>query len=107
MADGQKDEIRHVRVHRKGNDEDDADWSVECGGFDDQGGRGPVRGDVFRPERFPSEGEETTGDEERVDEGQSDLEAEIGELGVDVVKDGTASLGEDENGHGCDVYQFT
>jgi hypothetical protein len=106
VADRQKDEICHVRVHRKGNDEDDADRSVECGGFDDHGGRGPVRGDIFRPERFLSEGKETAGDEERVDKGQSDLEAEICKLGVDVVKDGTASLDEDNNGHGCDVYQF-
>ena len=90
-------------MHRKGNDEDDADWSVECGGFDDHGGRGPVQRDIFRPDCFLSEGKEAAGDEERVDEGQSDLEAEIGEFDVDIVKDGTTSLGEDKNGHGYDV----
>lgn len=109
MADRQKHEIRHVRVQRKGNDKDDADRRVECGRFDDHGGRGPVRRDFFfaQPAGFRSEGEEAGDDEERVDEHESDLEAEIGELGVDVVKDGTDSFGEDKNGHDCDAsYRF-
>jgi len=82
------------------------------GRFDDHdGGDGLVTRDFYPQEDFRSEGEETadndecvdggqSDNDECVDGGQSDLEAEIGELDVDVAKDGTANLDEDQNGDG-------
>lgn len=87
----------------KRKDEEDAKSRVDCGGFDDHDGGSLVCTDVSPLEgisHFHSGGKEAAGNEESVGDGQSDLEAEICELGVGVIKDGTASLGEDKNGHG-------
>ena len=103
MADRQKHEVGDVGVEGERHDEDDAESRVDCGGFDDHHGGSLVRTDVSPPEgisHFHSEGKETAGNEERVDEGQSDLETEIYEFRVGVIKDGTASFGEDKDGHG-------
>lgn len=58
--------------------------------------------DVFAPScisRFLSV-EETAADEENVDNGQSDLEAEICEFRVDVVKESTAKFEVNKAGDG-------
>jgi hypothetical protein len=103
VADRQKYEVRDVGVEDKRKDEEDAESRVGCGGFDDHDGSRLVRTDVPPPEgisHFHSGGKETAGNEESVEDGQSDLEAEICELGVGVIKDGTVRFGEDNNGHG-------
>ena len=103
MADRENDEVRDVGVERKGDDEDDAKGRVECRGFDDHSGSDLVMMDVLFADDFShfcSDRIEAAGDEEGVDDGQSDFDAEICELGIDVVKDGTARFGEDEDRHG-------
>ena len=102
VAHRQKHEIADIGVEGKGKDEDDAERRVECSRFNDHDGGGLVGTDVFCPEgisHFFSEAKETAGDEESVEDGQSNLEAEICSLGVNVIKDGTTRFGEDKNGH--------
>ena len=103
MADRQKHEVDDIRVEGEREDEDDAHYRVECGGFDDHGRGDLVGTHVFSPEGIShllSEGKQTARDEEGVNDGQSDLEAEVRELEVDVVKDGTARFGKDDDRHG-------
>ena len=103
MAHREEHEVGDVRVERKRKDEEDTKRRVERGRFNHHARCDLVWADVFPPEDIPhpfSEYEETAGDEERIDNGQTNLEAEIGQLGVDVVKDGTGRFSEDKDGHG-------
>ena len=103
MADRQKHEITDIRVEGEREDEDDAHYRVECGRFDDHDCGDLVSTHVFSLEDISHlllEGKQTARDEEGVNDGQSDLDAKIYELGVDVIKDGTARFGKDKNRHG-------
>ena len=103
VADRQKYKVVDIGPESKGNDKEDAKHGVGCCRFNDHHGSRFVRTEVFPPEGIPrarSDDKETTGDEEGVNDRQSDFEAEIDELGVDIVKGSTARFDENKNRHG-------
>jgi len=103
VADQQRDEVGDIGVDSKRNNKDNGEHRVECGKFDGHHGGGLICTDMLSSEgilHIHSEEKEMASNEESVEEGWFDLEAEIYKLEVAIIKDCTADFGKDKNGHG-------